>query len=84
MGKISFEGVVALKKSRFARRFEQYTLLVFSRVYTVRNVETKPALFRATTLSMRDFTHGYTRKFTIIFIFIVTLILHTCKASNTI
>ena len=45
MRKISFEGVVALKRAGLVSSRRQAE-------YTVRNVKTKPALFK------RDFTHG--------------------------
>ena len=51
-------------------------------VYTVRNVETKPALFRATTPSKEFLPMVVPASLLLIFIFIVALILVTFKTSN--
>ena len=68
-----------------SRGFKQYTLLSarFRRKkveYTVQNVETKPALFRATTPSKEILLMVVPASLLFIFIFIVTLILHTMQS----
>ena len=59
----------------WSQRFEQYTLFIFRR-----NVETKPALFRANTLASEIYTWFYPQVY---YLFIVLSYFSTpCKASN--